>query len=221
LTVSRSTEAGESFADFLATTVLTKTLLLQWVPWRRLCQRKKCVIRVVYSRRIGASPFSKSGLFHAPPMQKSRESVVALDAARFGINPILLIALPAELLLDGPRPVPHRRILDRGLVGKRHRPGACPALDEVQVLPRPERIGLWAEVRHIDDKGVPLPVAARVAEPLTNARRQMSASVHDDVALPALALADVVSGILSIKATDPNGLVECTVVQLAGKDNYG
>ena len=56
-------------ADFPATTVLTKTLLLQWVPWRRLCQRKKCVIRVVYSRRIGASPFSKSGLFHAPPMQ--------------------------------------------------------------------------------------------------------------------------------------------------------
>jgi hypothetical protein len=69
LTVSRSTEARQSFEDFPATTVLMKTLLLQWVPWRRLCQRKKCVIRVVYSRRIGASPFSKSGLFHAPPMQ--------------------------------------------------------------------------------------------------------------------------------------------------------
>jgi hypothetical protein len=39
-----------------------------------LCQRKQRVIRVVYGGRIGTSPFRKSGLFHAPSMQKSRES---------------------------------------------------------------------------------------------------------------------------------------------------
>src|SRR5882672_11026169 len=35
-------------------------------------------------------------------------------------------------------------------------------------------------------------MAARVAVPLANIGRQMRASVHDDVALPALALTDVV-----------------------------
>src|SRR5215831_8583568 len=113
-------------------------LLLRWVPGGPLCERKQRVVRVVYGGRIGTSPFRKSGLFHASSMQKSRESVVAFNAAWFGINPVLLVALLAQLLLDGPRPHPHRRILDRDLVGERRRPGARPALYEVQVLPRPE-----------------------------------------------------------------------------------
>jgi hypothetical protein len=46
-TVSRSTDAGESFADFRATTFLSKNLLLQWVPGRGLRQRKQCVVGVV------------------------------------------------------------------------------------------------------------------------------------------------------------------------------
>src|SRR5215471_5834793 len=117
-------------------------LLLQWVPGGPLCERKQRVVRIVYGDRIGTSPFRKSGLFNAPSMQKSRESVVAFNAAWFGINPVLLVALLAELLVDGPRSGPHRRILERDLVGERRRPGARPALDEVQVLPRPEGIGV-------------------------------------------------------------------------------
>ena len=72
------------------------------------------------------------------------------------------------------------------------RPGARPALDQVQVLARALEIGLRTEVRHVDDERVALPVAARVAVPLADVGRQMRASVHDDVALPALALAHVV-----------------------------
>src|ERR1700682_406515 len=98
--------------------ILSTTLLLQWVPGGGLFQRKQRVVRVVYGGRIGTSPFRKSGLFHAPSMQKSRESVVAFNAEWFGINPVLLVALLAQLLLDGPRPGPHRRILDRDLVGE-------------------------------------------------------------------------------------------------------
>src|SRR6201990_2337097 len=116
-------------------------LLLQWVAGGPLRQQQQPVIRVCYGGRIRTSPFRKSGLFHAPSMQKSRESVVAFNAPWFGINPVLLVALLAELLLDGPRPGPHRRILDRGLVGECCRPGARPALDQVQVLARPLEIG--------------------------------------------------------------------------------
>ena len=104
------------------TSILSTALLLQWVPGGSLCQRKQRVVRVVCGSRIGTSPCRKSGLFHAPSMQKSRESVVAFNAQWFGINPVLLVALLAELLLDGPRPGPHRRILDRGLVGECCRP---------------------------------------------------------------------------------------------------
>src|SRR5438105_629880 len=48
------------------------------------------------------------------------------------------------------------------------------------------------EVRHVDHEGVALPAAARIAIPLADRSRQVRASVHDDVALPPLALADIV-----------------------------
>src|SRR5271170_81987 len=85
-----------------------------------------------------------------------------------------------------------RSVLDRDLVFERGRPCPRPALGQVQVLARPPIIGLRAEVRHVDDEGISLPVAPRVAEPLADAGRQMGASVHDDVPLPSLALTYVV-----------------------------
>src|SRR5262249_31366825 len=74
-------------------------LLLQWVAGGPLCQQQQPVIRIVYDGRIRTSPFRKSGLFHAPSMQKSRESVIAFNAAWFGINPVLLVALLANCCL--------------------------------------------------------------------------------------------------------------------------
>src|SRR5262249_62172904 len=76
--------------------------------------------------------------------------------------------------------------------GKRLWPGARPPLDQVQVLARAKEIGLRTEVGDVDDERIALPMAARVAEPLTDRGRQVGAPVHDDVALPPLALIDVV-----------------------------
>src|SRR5229473_914213 len=66
------------------------------------------------------------------------------------------------------------------------------AVDEVQVLARAPIIGLRTEIRHVNDESVTLPMAAGVAKPLADASRQMGAPVHDDIALPALPLTDVV-----------------------------
>src|SRR5262244_793650 len=134
----------------------------------------------------------KSELFDPPSMQQSRETKVSLDAARLGVNSVLLIALAGELLLGGPRPCPHGRIFDGNLVCERVRPRQRPALDQVQVFTRALEVGLRAEIRHIDDEGAALPVSARVAIPLADARRQVPAPVHDDIALPTLALTDVI-----------------------------
>src|SRR5260370_4801471 len=125
-------------------------------------------------------------------MQQPRETKVAFEAARLGIQSVLLVALSGELLLDGPRPRPHGRIFDRDLVREGLWSGARPALNQVQVLARSEHIGFRTEAGHVDHKRVALPIAARVAEPLPDARRQVGAPVHDDVALPPLALIHVV-----------------------------
>src|SRR5260370_35200141 len=125
-------------------------------------------------------------------MQQPRETKVAFEAARLGIQSVLLVALPGELLLDGPRPRPHGRIFDRDLVGEGLWPGACPALDQVQVLARALIVGLRTEVGHVNDEAIALPMAARVAEPLTDGGRQMGAAVHDNVSLPSLPLTHVV-----------------------------
>src|SRR5260370_14167939 len=125
-------------------------------------------------------------------MQQPRETKVAFEAARLGIQSILLVALSAELLLDGPRPRPHSRIFDRDLVRDGVWSDARPALDEVQVLARAKHVGFRTEVGHVDDEGIALAMAARVAEPLADAGRQVGGPVHDDIALPALPLTDVV-----------------------------
>src|ERR1700692_716350 len=67
---------------------------------------------VVHSSRVRASSLRKGALFHAPSMQQPWQAIVALDAARLVINSVVLVALPGELLLDGPRPSPHGRIFD-------------------------------------------------------------------------------------------------------------
>src|SRR6516165_5812549 len=49
----------------------------------------------------------------------------------------------------------------------------------------------WSEVSDIDDEGITLPMATRVAVPLADVGRQMGASVHDNVPLKPLALTHV------------------------------
>src|SRR5260370_34146085 len=92
--------------------------------------------------RIGTSAFRKGALFRAPSVQQSRQAIVSFDAARLVIDSVLLVALPGELLLGGPGPSPHNRIFARDLVREGLRPGARPALNEVQVLARSKHIGL-------------------------------------------------------------------------------
>src|SRR5262249_28847253 len=125
-------------------------------------------------------------------MQIPRETKVSFDAARLIVNPVRLVALPGELLLGGPGPGPHGRVFDSDLVCERGRPRARPALDQMQVLARTLKVRLRAEVRHVDDERVALPVAARAAVPLADTGRQGGAPVHDDVALPPLPLTHVV-----------------------------
>src|SRR5262245_50716896 len=105
-------------------------------------------------------------------MQNPRHTIVSFDATRLVVDSVLAVALPAEFLLDGPRPCPHRGIVDRDDVFEGVRPNPGPALDQVQVLARALKIGLRTEVRHIDDEGVALPAPTRVAVPLADALRQ-------------------------------------------------
>src|SRR5262249_42133967 len=133
--------------------------------------------RVVPTRGIVTAPLRKGYVFRAPSMQQPRETVVAFEAARLGIQSVLLVALSAELLLDFPRLRPHGRIFDRDLVGKGPWPGARPALDQVQVLARALIIGFRTEIGNVDDEGLALPAAARVAEPLTDVGWQVRAPV--------------------------------------------
>src|SRR5258707_8230800 len=125
-------------------------------------------------------------------MKQPGETIVSFDAARLGIYSVFLVVLPDEILLGRPGPRPHRRILDRYGIFKRVRPRPRPPLDHVKILARPLKIGLRTEVRYIDDECIALPMAARVAVPLANTGRQMGAPVHEDIALPALALTHVV-----------------------------
>src|SRR6266853_818150 len=62
----------------------------------------------------------------------------------------------------------------------------------MQVLARPKGIGFRTEVGHVDHQRVALPMAARVAVPLTDTGRQVGAAIHDDIALPPLPLTHVV-----------------------------
>src|SRR5262249_42608158 len=102
---------------------------------QRILVKHKTTVRVVSRCRIRTSSFRKGELLHSPSMQQPREAKISFDAARLGIKSVVLVALPSELLADGPRLRPHRRVLDGHHVFKRGRGDARPALDHMQVLP--------------------------------------------------------------------------------------
>src|SRR5437667_9379260 len=116
--------------------------------------------RVVRGRRIGTASLRKGGVFHAPSMQQPRQTIVALNAARLGIESVLLLALPGELLLDGPMTRPQGRVFDCNFVGEGPWAGTGPTLDQVQIFARSEEISLRTEVGHVDHNRVALPMAA-------------------------------------------------------------
>src|SRR5215468_4695789 len=165
---------------------------LQLMSLQRIVFNAHKIRGAVFCRRVRASALRIGEFFHARSPHKARETIVSFDAAWLVIKSVVLVALPGELLLDGPSPSPHRRIFDGHDIFKRGWSDPRPALDQVQVLKRPLKVGLRAEVRHVDDERIALPVATRVAVPLTNTGRQVRTSVHDDVPLPPLALTDVV-----------------------------
>src|SRR5262249_54245643 len=141
---------------------------------------------------INTLPLRKSAFSHPVPLQQSRETVVAFDAARLGINSVFFVVLQSEFLFGGPWPHPHSRIIDCHGIFKRRGAGPGPASHPVQILARSLKIGLRAEIRHVNHEVVALPAPTRVAVPLANAGWQMGSSAHDDVALPPLALTHVV-----------------------------
>ena len=62
----------------------------------------------------------------------------------------------------------------------------------MQIFARALVIGLWAEIRNVDDQRIAFPMTAGIAVPLPDIRRRMWTAVHDDIALPALTLTDVI-----------------------------
>src|SRR5580700_4146302 len=167
---------------YVPRSVLPQRLVVEYEP----------ILHGVPGRGIRTSPFGKGALFIASAMNDPGKTVISLDAARLGIEPVGGLALPGELFPNGPWPRPHRGIFNRHLVFEGVRPSTCPALAEMQIFARALEIGLGTEVRHVDHERIALPMAARVAVPLADAGRQMRASIHDDVALPPLALTHVI-----------------------------
>src|SRR5215471_5637194 len=147
---------------------------------------------VVFCRRVRTSTLRKGEFLRARSSHQPREAIVSFKATRLVVKSVLLVALPGELLLDDPWLCPHRRIFDGHDVFERSWPGARPALDQMQVLTRALKIGLRAEVCHVDDERIVLPVAPRVAIPLADVSGQVRPPVHDDVALPPLTLTHVI-----------------------------
>src|SRR5215467_2405800 len=151
---------------------------------------KSC--RAILGCRIRTSTLRKVAVFEARAAQEPREAIVSFQATWLVIDPVLLVALLGELLANRPGTSPHRRIFNGHHVFERGWAGPRPAFDQMQVLARTPIIGFRAEVRHVDDERISLPVTARVAIPLADASRQMRAPVHDDVALPTLSLTHVI-----------------------------
>src|SRR5262245_28060724 len=115
-----------------------------------------------YRSRINTCSLRKGLFSHAVSMQQPWETVVSFDAARLVIYSVFLVVLQREFLFGGPRPRPHRRIFDCHGILKRRGAGPGPAFDHVQILARALKIGLRAEIRHVDHESIALPTAARV-----------------------------------------------------------
>src|SRR5215831_7289424 len=121
--------------------------------WMLLQQRIRIIDSagcVVLGQRIRTFPLRKGNVFQARRLHQGRKAYISFDATRLVVDPVLLIALFRELLLDGPGPRPHGPILDGHGIVERGWAGPGPALDQVQVLARAAIVVLWAEIRHID-----------------------------------------------------------------------
>src|SRR5258708_3984251 len=67
---------------------------------------------VVLCRRVRAPTLRKRELLGAGSPHQPRQAIVSFDAAGLVVKPVVLVALPGELLADGPSLGPHRRIFD-------------------------------------------------------------------------------------------------------------
>ena len=144
--------------------------------------------------------FRERLLVHAGADEQRRQPVVPLVAPRLVVDPVLPVALPRQLLADRPRRHPRRRILDRHLVFERVLVEARVAFDQAPVRARFAEGELGREVGGLDDQGVALPAAARIAVPQTDPGRRMAAAQVDG-ALVSLALPGVVAdgdGVLAL-----------------------
>src|SRR5580704_14055886 len=103
---------------------------------------------VVLGQRIRSASLGKLAVFLARRLHHRGKTHVSFDAAGLVINPVFLIVLLCELLLDCPRTRPHGRVVDGDDIFERGGPGPRPALDEMQVLARAPIIVLRTEVRH-------------------------------------------------------------------------
>src|SRR6516164_8693154 len=68
--------------------------------------------RLVFRCRVRAATLLVRGFFGARSAHQARKAVISFDATRLGIEPVGFLALPGELLLDGPRTRPHGRVFD-------------------------------------------------------------------------------------------------------------
>ena len=84
-------------------------------------------------RGIGAAPFRECPLRGARARQQRRKAVVPLVTPRLIVKLIRRVALLLQLLLDGPRSDPRRRIVDRHDILDCVRAKTRPPFNEVQV----------------------------------------------------------------------------------------
>src|SRR5262245_19931043 len=110
--------------------------------------------------RVRSLPYAVRLLLDPGTTQKARQPVVALVTARLGVNPILLIRLPVERVLDRPWPRPCRGVLHRGHVFDGVRAGPCIALHDMHIAARPHEVHLEGEVGDIDDERIAFPAPA-------------------------------------------------------------
>src|SRR5215470_11058553 len=103
-------------------------LLLRSLLLERIVFNAHEIRRVVLGCRVRAAPFRMSEFLQPRSPDQPWMAVISLDAAGLVIEPVLLVALSCELLLDGPGPGPHGRVFDPDHVFKRVRPGSGPAL---------------------------------------------------------------------------------------------
>ena len=118
-----------------------------------------------------AAPFFIRSLDRTCASKLAQHAKVPLMAPGLSVDPIRLVALHLELLDDGPRSCPHRRIIHRDDYLERLRTGAGPTFDEMQILSRPLKIGLVTEVCDVNDQRLALPMRTRVPPPLTDIGR--------------------------------------------------